>query len=746
MTFPSQPQTTTQGEQPRQIKPVTRHKFAPARLPEVNTDPIAPVPADDPAQVSQPARGPFGGRLSLPARPPKVQTPHLHPALRDVEQQETRSIPQLSQPVGEADTSATPAWSDGTSDQAREAGLMIQGTASAHRATAMKVLYQQTNFSVLAVSLPGQKADPLRKPSGHTTRMPQVMPQQRERVAVSLTRRIPKVDVRETLQTSLLPIPLWLEVAALLLLLVGVICLHAYHLFQFPAYTMDEGTYMQNAWAITVGRLSPYPYGYGHPPVGWMQLALWVKLSGLFRFGSAIDSGRVLMVAYAAGGALLIYLIARRLGGSKSAALLALALYAFSPLSVTLQREVLLDNIATFWLLLSLYLIVVSRSRLLYLTGAALALGLAILSKEVLAIVLPAMIYAAWLHITPFQRKFALVTFIYITLAMLSTFVLMALLKGELFPYAWHLPWDHHPHLSLLDTYVGQLQRGQNQGSLLESWQVWWQEDAPLMSVGVVAGAFNLLYGWRERKHLLVGLLALSYWLLLVRGGVVYIFYLIPLIPLIALNVALTLHVILSWFSKLIHVTSARALLLLLLFSLLLPYNVIGAARQANANPVLAQQQALTWMRGHLPRTAYIVIDAYMYLDLRQPGDDGPGNSTSFSRAEVYWNVATDPAIRDGVLHNNWNNIDYLVVDNQMLTDMQNNSPEFSILQQALAHANLLASFHTSDQLEDVTLQIYQVRHQNTPLVQSGKNILNWRPMNGTGGLRDNSMDESEVF
>jgi hypothetical protein len=40
-------------------------------------------------------------------------------------------------------------------------------------------------------------------------------------------------------------------------------------------------------------------------------------------------------------------------------------------------------------------------------------------------------------------------------------------------------------------------------------------------------------------------------------------------------------------------------------------------------------------------------------------------------------------------------------------------------LQTALAHSILLASFHATDPLEDVTLQIYQVQHQNTPLVKT---------------------------
>jgi len=651
-------------------------------------------------------------------------TPRLHPALQDIEMQETGLLIRPLEPPGRPEKDGGSAVEDAQHRPAAPLQATGNGSKSpAARETSLEaarrhvVLYRQANFYVSAVCRAGQTVAPLRKPSGHTARMPQVMPRQRERVAASETRRMPQVEVRETARTLTLPVPLWLEIAVVLLLLAGSVVLHAYNLFAYPAYTADEGTYMQNAWAVTLGRLTPYPYGYGHPPAGWMQIALWLKLAGIFSFGEALNGGRVLMLVYAAASTLLVYLIVRRLGGSQSAALVGMAVFAFSPLGVLFQREVLLDNIATFWLLLSLALIVSSRSRLPYLIGAALALGLAVLSKEVIAVCLPAMVYAAWLHITPFQRKFALVAFLYITLALISTFVLMALLKGEFFPYAWHLPWDNHPHLSLLDTYIGQVQRSQSQGSLLGSWYVWFQDDAPLLIAGVAAPAFNLLYGWWRRQHLLAGLLAASYWALLARGGVAYPFYLIPLLPLMALNVALALHALLGGLSWLIHLKPARAVLLLLLLSLLLPYDAIGAARQASANPVSAQQQALSWIGSHVPRKAYIVISPYLYLDLRLPGGEGVGSGSPFPNAEVYWEVATDPAVRDRILHDDWNTIDYLVVDDQMLKDIMNNAGQFGLLQQALEHSKLLVSFRTQDRLHQTTLWIYQVQHDETPLV-----------------------------
>src|SRR5438445_7014621 len=210
------------------------------------------------------------------------------------------------------------------------------------------------------------------------------------------------------------------------------------------------------------------------------------------------------MLFYSVGSALLVYLIVRRWSGSRSAALLALIIFSLSPLSVTFQRQIYLDNIATFWLLLSLYFLAVSDSRLLFIVLAAISFCISVLSKEIMLLFLPVMLYAAWLHTTRFQRKFGLVSFTYTLIAVCSGFVLMAALKDELFPYSWHLPWDTHPHLSMWDTLIGQAQRGQSVGSFLYSWDSWLNNDTFLIVCSIAAPLFNLVYGLWNRKHFLL--------------------------------------------------------------------------------------------------------------------------------------------------------------------------------------------------------------------------------------------------
>ncbi|HEV2583291.1 MAG TPA: glycosyltransferase family 39 protein, partial [Ktedonobacteraceae bacterium] len=559
------------------------------------------------------------------------------------------------------------------------------------------ILYRTHNFFLRTAFRSGQTGNPLRRPSGHTSVMPRVMPDQEKRVAASDTHVMPSIIVNPGKQARAIPIPSWSEAILVMFALIGTCVAHAYNMFNFPRYELDEGTYMSYAWAILHGNIASEPYGYGHPPLGWIQIAGWIQMTGgFFTFGTAINSGRVLMLLYALGSALLVYLIVRRMSGSASAGLLALVIFSFSPLSITYQRQVFLDNIAVFWLLMSFYLLVVGNSRLKFIIGAAISFGVAFLSKETSAVFFPAIVYAAWLYSTKFQRKFSMTAFIYTIMAVCSTWVLMAVLKGELFPYTWHLPWDTHPHLSMLDTFVGQAQRGVESGSLFSSFQIWQENDPVFIILSIAAPAFNLLYGWWNRKHLMLALMAALYWLLLVRGGQVLSFYVIMLIPVTALNTAMALNAILNWGSRIGHwrwlnmaFTVTRALLLLVALAAILPYDIQETSFRFYQHPTSAQEQAMVWIRDHVSRDSFIVINSYLYLDLRLPGGTGVGDSAPFPHAEVYWEVAYDPTLHDkgGALQDNWDRIDYIVADSEMLNDIKTYGGPMDLIKTAYEHS-----------------------------------------------------------
>ena len=620
------------------------------------------------------------------------------------------------------------------------------------------ILYQRPNFHVRTTNRHGRRQNPLRRRTGHTTLIPKVEASQEKRIAIRETRLMPQVEARNPLKPAF-PVPVWLEAIVATLVLVAGLVVHAFNLFYFPHYELDEGTYMSSAWAIVHGMITPYPYGYGHPPLGWIQIAAWIQLTGgFFTFGNALNSGRVLMLLYALGSSLLVYLSIRRLEGSRSTALLAMVIFSLSPLSIVYQRQVLLDNIGTFWLLLALYLLITSESRLLYIVLAAICFGISILSKEIFVLFIPAMIYAVWLHTTRFQRKFSLVAFIYTVISIGSSFVLMAVLKGELFP-AGLLPWDHHPHLSMLDTFFQQAERGQNEGSFSVSWAAWTGGDLLLIVFSIGAPLFNLVMGWRNRRRLLLSLLAISYWALLVRGGVIFPFYIIPLLPLVAFNAASAIHTACQligkvtrfflahcvenpvwgtgngfiqhvearrphrsssgnpdWWAGKVGVDWGRDLLrVLVLFAIIIAiisYDMKQVYNYTVQQPTLAQTDALLWIRNHVSQSSLLVINSYFYTDLHEEGGEGVGNGAIYPYAHIYWNVAYDPELHNGLLKNDWNRIDYIVTDPSMLNDIRSRGGAMSIIDQALNNSVLRVEFQAQDRDQHVDIRIYQVIHK----------------------------------
>lgn len=579
------------------------------------------------------------------------------------------------------------------------------------------ILHRSPNFlvSTTARAFVRGRADPLRKPTGRTIHLPKLMPQQEMRVAASKTRTMPRLAAMAPLNNAeQLSVPAWAEATVVVFGMLVSLVAHGMNIFNYPRYELDEGTYMSSAWAILRHHVTPYAYGYGHPPLGWIQIAVWVQLTGgFFTFGNALNTGRVLMLFYALGCSLLVYLLVRNMGGSRSAGLLAMVICSLSPLSLTYQRQVFLDNIGIFWFLLSFYLLISGKSRLQYIVGAALAFGTAILSKEIFLLFTPVMIYTVWLHTTVFQRKFALVAFIYTAVALTSSFVLMAILKGELFPYSWHLPWDHHPHLSMLDTFVGQAQRGQSEGSLSDSWHIWLQSDPLLMLVGIACLVFNLIVGWWRRQHLLLALLGLSFWVLLIRGGVVLSFYIIPLIPLVAINAAVAINTLMDWLGNRLHFDIVRVILVLTVIGALVPYDVMNSSVIWTSHPTAAQTDAMVWVRNNIPRNAFIVINSYLYMDLRQPGGEAVGDGATYPFAHVYFNVATDPELHTAILHDNWERIDYVILDSEMQFNIQQDPKTFKIIVDALApgHAIKRAEFRS----DGVVITIYEVKHTILP-------------------------------
>jgi hypothetical protein len=220
----------------------------------------------------------------------------------------------------------------------------------------------------------------------------------------------------------------------------------------------------------------------------------------------------------------------------------------------------------------------------------------------------------------------------------------------------------------------------------------------------------------------MMALLLLSYWALLARGGQTLSFYIIPVIPLTAINVTLAFNAMLTGAVKVVRFDVVRAVLLVIAVVLVVPYDINEIGFRFSQHPTSAQEQAITWIRQNVPHDAFLVVNSYAYLDLRLPGGQGVGDGAPYPHAEIYWNVAGDPAIYSSILDNNPDRIDYIVADSEMLGDLQSfgkdniiNKDMGKIVNPSYdpSHVVLVAQFSAPDHNSSIVIYIYQVVHQN---------------------------------
>ena len=502
------------------------------------------------------------------------------------------------------------------------------------------------------------------------------------------------------------------ELAWLAAILLVAAFAHGINMSHFPYYEDDEGTYMSQAWAVVhLGQLAPYTYWYDHAPGGWIQIALWSMLTGGFHtFGQSVESGRMLMLCCQVISTGLLYGIARRLSGSVTVASVAALLFIFSAYGGYFHRRVLLDNITTPWMLFSIFLLIAPRLSLRGVWLSGVALGISILSKELTIFLIPAMIYLIWYRAHPGMRLFALSGWASIVGSIVSLYVLMAILKGELFAQGTLLG-GKAPHVSLLGTLQYQASRGNDGGPRnLHSafWQVvgGWVRDEPLLTAGgTLCALLSVAVIRRHRLIGIMGLLTLSLWAFVSRGGVIIEFYLVPLLPLLALNIALVFGLIAGLVQSALRVPLAGRPRLgrgLKLAAAALCVSGIGAGyfspdRGFAGNHLLlwtstqadAQNQALAWVEAHLSPKSRIIMDNYAYTDLH----DGSDGTAPYTLSHYYWKLDQDPAIGGTLFHQHWWNVDYVLSTIQLLSDV--NQAHLLLTGELIDHSVTLARFDT---------------------------------------------------
>lgn len=139
-------------------------------------------------------------------------------------------------------------------------------------------------------------------------------------------------------------------------------------------YIFDEVYYAKNANSLLSSAVELDAQGQAefvvHPPFGKWLIAIGIRLFGNEEFGWRFAS-----VIFGTLSILLIYLIVKKLFNSEFLSITAALLMAFDGLNLVMSRVALLDIFLMFFILLSIYFLIINN---LWLSGSAIGLALSI--------------------------------------------------------------------------------------------------------------------------------------------------------------------------------------------------------------------------------------------------------------------------------------------------------------------------------------------------------------------------------
>ena len=478
----------------------------------------------------------------------------------------------------------------------------------------------------------------------------------------------------------------WLSLllVAGLLLVVGLV--HAIGYDRYPGrINDDEGTYVAQAWAVQHWHsLAHYTYWYDHPPVGWITIAGYTWVTRAFeRLPTAVSAGREFMVCVKLVSAAMIYLLARRLGYHRLAAAAAVLLFGLSPLAIPYQRMVFLDNLAVMWILAALAFAASPKRSLAASVGSATCFALAVLSKETIAVLFPAVFFLLWQHTSQKTRPYRVALFLTTFGVLVFVYPLYAILKNELLEgpghvsLLWAIKWqlfDRPPSGSLLDPTSGTYATARS----------WLEQDPLLLGSGVLLAPLGLLM--RHTRAITLALVIQV--IMLLRNGYLPFSYVIGMLPFAALTAAGVAHRFCrgpdagGW-----HSTVAKRFGQLMVVSALAAIVVVvgpswtrGAQRAMTTDDSRPAKEALAHVVAHVPRGSVLLVDDNLWTDLVLRGYNP--NPIWFYKLDL------DPTVR-ATLKNGWRDIDYVVLGG-LSPSMLNELP---LVAAAIKHSEVVASF-----------------------------------------------------
>jgi hypothetical protein len=262
-------------------------------------------------------------------------------------------------------------------------------------------------------------------------------------------------------------------------------------------------------------------------------------------------------------------------------------------------------------------------------------------------------------------------------------------------------------HVSLISTLFWQM--GRRGGSILDPhsdfwmffWAKWWFKDPLILALGAAATVANLAIGWHwhRRGHLIAALMALAFTFYLVRGSVILEFYVVPVLPFLALNVGLLADEGL----KRLPTLPALAALAIGLAALTTVF-VVQSYDHYTLNLTQLQVQQVNYIRRNIPSDAVLLTDDDIWVDLHEPARGHP----VYQNAHSHWKIASDPDIRDRLLQGDWHNIDYLIMSNKLDEEFRRQYTDKDLPVQALQNSDVIWTL----QKGDVHLEIRKVRKE----------------------------------
>ncbi|MFF5963760.1 ArnT family glycosyltransferase [Streptomyces collinus] len=486
-------------------------------------------------------------------------------------------------------------------------------------------------------------------------------------------------------------------------LLAAILVVQGWNIADYPALSDDEGTYLAQAWSVQQGNgLAHYTYWYDHPPLGWIQIAVLTWIPALISPESmTVGTMRAAMLVISGISAVLVYVLGRRLALPRWAAALGMVFFGLSPLSVVLQREIFLDNLAVMWTLLAFTLAASPSRHLWHHFGAGIAAATAVLTKETMLVVLPALFLTMWRHSHRDTRKFAITGAVTACALIGFSYPLFALLKGELLPGAGHVSlWDGVKYQMTRPGSGFILDQGSGSWGVLQSW-LYYDKVLPL---GGLAGALLLLLTWRwsvTARALAGPALAVAIFaaLALRPNGYLPAMYVIQALPFLALvlagGTASVAHAVLSrWRSEAEkrYVSVSRyalaAVLALAAGAYVVPRWYDGAHTAVTTDANAPYKAASRWLATEVedPERTRVLVDDALWLDLVHQGYRPGLGVIWFYKADL------DPAVTK-TMPRGWKDLDYVVASPTVRRD----AADLPNVKAAMEHSDPVATFGTGE-------------------------------------------------